>query len=191
MCVMLGSTGCFRSPTPRFFTLTPVSNEKESVVPSPQGPRVELVSFTMPPYLLDPRMSLVAGGNEVVRDEFERWAEDLDENFRRVLLENLSRELGSSNVSTIHAVATQPGSHMLRVEILKFDADTDGIARLRVRWSLTTEASPNQFVISEWSEQIQNDSTEARVRALSSLAASLSREIARQVKKPAATAQKP
>jgi uncharacterized lipoprotein YmbA len=136
-------------------------------------------------------MSLVAGGNEVVRDEFERWAEDLDENFRRVLLENLSRELGSSNVSTIHAVATQPGSHMLRVEILKFDADTDGIARLRVRWSLTTEASPNQFVISEWSEQIQNDSTEARVRALSSLAASLSREIARQVKKPAATAQKP
>ena len=182
MCVTLGLAGCFRSPTPRFFTLSPYLVDGGAVAPSPQGARVALVSLTLPPYLLDPRMSLVAGGNEVVRDEFERWAEDLDDNFRRVLLDNLSRELSSSNVATIEAIVPQPGTHMLRIEVLRFDADTDGVARLRVRWSLSTEASPSSFLISEWSEQIPEDTTEARVKALSALVASLSTTVASQVK---------
>ena len=182
MCVTLGLAGCFRSPTPRFFTLSPYVVGGGAVAPSPQGARVALVSLTLPPYLLDPRMSLVAGGNEVVRDEFERWAEDLDDNFRRVLLDNLSRELSSSNVATIEAIVPQPGTHMLRIEVLRFDADTDGVARLRVRWSLSTEASPSSFLISEWLERIEGNSIEARVKALSALVASLSTTVASQVK---------
>lgn len=181
----LGLTGCFRSPTPRFFTLSPTLNENASVAPSPQGARLGLVSLTLPPYLLDPRMSLVAGSNEVMRDEFERWAEDLDDNFRRVLLDNLSRELASSNVAAIEAIAPQPGTHMLRIEVLRFDADTDGVARLRVRWSLSTEAPPTSFLISEWSEKVEDDTTESRVKALSALVATFARDVVTRVKNAA------
>ncbi|MEY4700426.1 MAG: hypothetical protein RL326_613 [Pseudomonadota bacterium] len=181
VCVTLGLAGCFRSPTPRFFTLSPMINETASVEPSPQGARVGLVSLTLPTYLLDPRMSVVAGGNEVVRDEFERWAEDLDENFRRVLLENLSRELVSSNVAAIDGISAQPGTHMLRVEVLRFDADTEGVARLRVRWNLSSEASTGVFVISEWSEAVQDPTTQMRVKALSGLVSVFAREVASRV----------
>jgi len=181
VCVTLGLAGCFRSPTPRFFTLSPMINETASVEPSPQGARVGLVSLTLPTYLLDPRMSVVAGGNEVVRDEFERWAEDLDENFRRVLLENLSRELVSSNVAAIDGISAQPGTHMLRVEVLRFDADTEGVARLRVRWNLSSEASTGVFVISEWSEAVQDPITQMRVKALSGLVSVFAREVASRV----------
>jgi uncharacterized lipoprotein YmbA len=128
-------------------------------------------------------MSVVAGGNEVVRDEFERWAEDLDENFRRVLLENLSRELASSNVSMIDGIAAQPGTRMLRVEVLRFDADTEGLARLRVRWSLSNEASPGSFFMSEWSEAIQDPTTQTRVKALSALVSVFAREVATRLKR--------
>lgn len=180
VCVMFGIAGCFRSPTPRYFTLTPAVSEIAPAF-SAHGPRVGLVSLTMPPQLLDPRMSIVLGGNELVRDEFERWAEDLDENFRRVLLENLSRELASSNVSAIDVTTAQSGTRMLRVEVLRFDTDADGIARLRARWNLSTEASPSTFVISEWSEKIESETTESRVKALSALVAALARAVAGQV----------
>jgi uncharacterized lipoprotein YmbA len=182
LCVLFGLVGCFRSPTPRYFTLIPAVAESAPTTPSTQGPHVGLVSLTMPPYLLDPRMSLVAGDAEIVRDEFERWAEDLDENFRRVLLEDLSRELASSNVSAIDVTAARPGTRMLRVEVLRFDTDTDGIARLRIRWSLSTEVLPNSFNISEWSDKIESETTESRVKALSSLVGAFAHEVSTRAK---------
>lgn len=173
--------GCFRSPTARFFTLSPHIEQSQSSVLSPQGARVALVSLTLPSYVLDPRMSVIAEGNEVLRDEFERWAEDLDENFRRVFLDDLSRQLGSSNVYTSDAVAPQPGALLLRADVLRFDTDTDRMARLRVRWSLSSEGAAPSFVISEWTESFQEESSAARVKAMSALVASLAREVAAKV----------
>lgn len=181
-CATIGLVGCFRSPTPRFFTLTPSAERVDSSLISPQGPRVAVVSLILPPYLLDPRMSIIADGNEVVRDEFERWAEDLDANFRRVFVEDLSRELGSSNVSLSDLPPQATGGYALRAEVLSFDTDTAGAARLRVKWSLAADSAQSSFVISEWSEAVQGEATDARVRALSSLVAAFARDVAARVK---------
>jgi uncharacterized lipoprotein YmbA len=180
-CATIGLVGCFRSPAPRFFTLTPIAERANSGAMSPQGPRVTVVSLTLPAYLLDPRMCIITDGNEVVRDEFERWAEDLDTNFRRVFVEDLSRELRSSNISLSDSSTQSAGAHALRAEVLSFDTDTAGAARLRVRWSLERDAAQPSFVISEWSETMQGDTPGARAQALSSLIAAFAREIAAQV----------
>jgi len=177
-CAAFAIIGCFRSPEARFFTLSSHIEQSQSNVPSPQGARVALVSLTLPSYVLDPRMSVIAEGNEVLRDEFERWAEDLDENFRRVFLDDLSRQLKSSNVYTSDGVAPQPGALLLRADVLRFDTDTDRIARLRVRWSLRSEGTAPSFVISEWTEPFQEESSGARVKAMSELVASFAREVA-------------
>jgi len=71
---------------------------------------------------------------------------------------------------------------MLWAEILSFDTDTAGAARLRVRWSLGVDVTQSTFGISEWSETIQGETPDARVKALSSLVAAFAREVAGRVR---------
>ncbi len=183
ICTLATVSGCFRSPTPRFFILAPTTQGSPSSALSAQGPRVALAALTFPAYLLDPRMSVVAEGIEVRRDEFERWAEDLDANFRRVLLDDLSRELASTNVTAADSPFGQAGAQTLRVEVLGFDAAADGVARLRVRWSVATDSLTGAAVISEFSEHVSEETPGARAKALSSLVASLAQVIAGHIKK--------
>lgn len=186
MCVVFTvvAVGCFRSPSARFYSL--VSQERIATAQqlSPSGVELEVAPIIFPQYLDDPRMVVRFSGHGVERDEYDRWIEDLDLNFRRVLLSDISRYLKSSNVFSADVYAQRRGSHVVQIEVLQFDASEDGTAVLKARWLLgsSREAlASSTMTISEYEAKAEGSSTEARVTALSSLIDRFSREVAQKV----------
>ena len=55
-------------------------------------------NIELPDYLLKPQIVKYTSANEIVYDEFNRWAERLDENFARVMIENLSQMIPTNSI---------------------------------------------------------------------------------------------
>lgn len=182
--LVLFSAGCFRSPSSRFFSL--ISQQEAVQMPnlSPDGAHLEVAAIIFPQYLDDPRIAVRTGVNEVTRDEYERWVEDLTVNFRQALLSDLARDLKSSNVFSSDTYSQRRGSQVLQVEVLQFDVTDQGKALLKVRWAVgasrdTLAGAP--LALTEYTGTAEDSTSEARVSALSALIDSFSRDVALKV----------
>lgn len=185
--LMLSAFGCFRSPPSRFYSL--ISQRDAEVAPalSSDGVHLEVASVIFPQYLSDPRIAVRTGLNEISRDEYERWIEDPDVNFREAFLADLSRELKSSNVFSSDVYPQRRGARVLQVEVLQFDVTEEGKAFLKARWSTGVDRSALSTVpltVSEFTGLSEGSSSEARVAALSSLVREFSRVVAARVTGP-------
>jgi len=185
--LMLSSVGCFRSPPSRFYSL--ISQRDAEVVPalSSDGVHLEVASVIFPQCLSDPRIAVRTGMNEISRDEYERWIEDPDVNFREALLADLSRELKSSNVFSSDVYPQRRGARVLQVEVLQFDVTEEGKAFLKARWSTGVDRSALSTIpltVSEFTGLSEGSSSEARVAALSSLVREFSRVVAARITGP-------
>jgi uncharacterized lipoprotein YmbA len=146
------------------------------------GIQLEVASVVFPQYLDDPRIAVRTGVNEISRDEYERWIEDPDVNFRQALLDNLSRDLRSSNVFSSDVYPQRRGSRVLQVEVLQFDVTEEGRAFLRTRWATApdrTALATTPFTVSDFTAQAPNSSTQGQVSALSSLVREFSGHVAK------------
>ena len=182
--LLLTSVGCFRSPPSRFYSLISQQEAESSPVLSAEGIQLEVASVVFPQYLNDPRIAVRTGINEISRDEYERWIEDPDVNFREALLSDLSRELKSSNVFSSDVYPQRRGAQVLQVEVLQFDVTDEGRALLKARWATgadRTAVATVPLTISEFTGSAEGTSSEARVAALSALVRELAREIAARV----------
>jgi uncharacterized lipoprotein YmbA len=182
--LLVSSIGCFRSPPSRFYSLLSQQEIESNSPLSPDGIQLEVASVVFPQYLIDPRIAVRTGVNEISRDEYERWIEDPDVNFRQALLDNLSRELKSSNVFSSDVYPQRRGSQVLQVEVLQFDVTEEGRALLKVRWVAGLDRSALSsapLTVSEFSAQAQDGNSEARVEALSSLVRDFARGVAQRI----------
>ena len=182
--LMLTSVGCFRSPPSRFYTLISQQEAESSPALSAEGIQLEVSSVVFPQYLNDPRIAVRTGINEISRDEYERWIEDPDVNFREAPLSDLSRELKSSNVFSSDVYPQRRGAQVLLVEVLQFDVTDEGRALLKARWATgadRTAVATVPLTISEFTGSAEDNSSEARVAALSALVRELARDIAARV----------
>ncbi len=151
---------------------------------SSEGVALEVSSIIFPRYLDDPRIAVRTGSNEITRDEYERWVEDLTVNFRQALLNDLGRELKSSNVFSTETYSQRRGSQVLQVEVLQFDVTDEGRAILKVRWAVGArreDLASAPLVVSEYVGVVERDTTEARVAALSMLIDKLAFDVSRRV----------
>ena len=183
LCLGLVLVGCFRSPSTHFYSL--VSQDRNASAPQLSGEGLDLEVFPIifPQYLDDPRMVVRSSAHEMVRDEYERWIEALDVNFRRVLLNDLSRHLKSSNVFSSEVYTQRRGAQVVQVEVLQFDVSEAGTAVLKVRWAAapTREGlSSATLSVSEFAAQANGSSSEAQVAALSGLIDTFSLEVAQR-----------
>jgi uncharacterized lipoprotein YmbA len=148
---------------------------------------LEVASVIFPQYLSDPRIAVRTGLNEISRDEYERWIEDPDVNFREAFLADLSRELKSSNVFSSDVYPQRRGARVVQVEVLQFDVTEEGKAFLKARWSTGVDRSALSTVpltVSEFTGLSERSSSEARVAALSSLVCEFARVVAARVTGP-------
>ena len=184
LAMVVFSTGCFRSPSSRFYSLISQQEAEANPSLSSEGMHLEVASIIFPHYLDDPRIAVRTGVNEVTRDEYERWVEDLSVNFRQALLTDLALELKSSNVFSSDIYSQRRGNQVLQVEVLQFDVSDEGRALLKVRWALgaNREAlSSAPLVLSEYMGTAEDGTSEARVAALSVLIDKLCRDVAGKV----------
>jgi uncharacterized lipoprotein YmbA len=170
---------CGTTPPSRFYALEPMP---EAAQP---GADTGALSVNVGPVVvaegLD-RAQMVTrlGPNQLDLREYERWAEPLDENILRVLAENLSVVLKSQRIGTIPDSETHESSWLVTVNVLTFEAGTDGQATLAARWRLYKpgELAPSTTRKSVLVAPMPSRDGAGLAAAMSSNLAALARDIA-------------
>jgi len=128
-------TGCASSPPSRFYTLS------QTTIPAVTSPATYSVSVgpVSVPAVVD-RLQIVVrtDPNQVLIDEFNRWASPLKDDIARVVAGNLVSVLGTTQI-TLFPKSTAAGvSYRVIIDILRFDSELGKAATLDALWSVSS-----------------------------------------------------
>jgi uncharacterized protein len=132
-----------------------------------------------PGYLDRPQLVIRVSPNRFAVAENDRWAEPLEENFSRVLSQNLSILLQTDRIVAYPWERSQRPTYQIQVEVLRFEPNAEQVVELWVRWTVLDDAKKTIGLKESYlTKSARDKSTEASVAALSEAVADLSREIA-------------
>ena len=115
--------------------------------------------------------------------ENDRWAEPLEENFSRVLSQNLSILLQTDRIVPYPWVRSQQPTYQVQVEVLRFERNEEQTVELWARWTILDDARKTIGRKESYlTKPVGDKSTEASVAALSEAVADLSRDIASAIR---------
>jgi uncharacterized lipoprotein YmbA len=136
-----------------------------------------------PGYLDRQEIVIRAAQNRFDLFEYDRWAEPLDENFTRVLTQNLSVLLRTDQIVAYPWPIDKKPHYRVAIQVLRFEANSAREAELSVRWAVIDETGKEAPDLKEsrLTRPAKEKSIDAAVAALSETVADLSREIARTV----------
>ena len=122
--------------------------------------------------------------NQVVIADFAQWAGPLQENFGRVLAENLSVLLATDKVAIFPFARSTETDYNVTVYVTRFDGMPGDKAHLRARWAILDNKRKKTLFEKHTivSEPTKDDSLESLIGAESSTVAELSRQIAEAIK---------
>ncbi len=122
--------------------------------------------------------------NEIEVAEFAVWAGPLQENFSRVLAENLSLLLNTKKVGIFPGTKIKFFDYNIVVSVNRFDGRPGDRAHLRARWVILDKNRKNLLhqEHSVLSHSTKNDSIEAMVASQSQTVIDFSHEIAKVIK---------
>ena len=186
---LLSLAGCGSlSPRPdpsRFFALTPLV-EMEGAVKDPGAEQLSLgvgpVRF--PGYLDREELVTRISQNRFDVSPNDRWLEPLEENFTRVLAQNLSTLLRTDRIIRYPWPNSRRVTHQVEIEVLRFEPNSAQVIELSARWSLIDAGNKQTLSVKEsrLTRQAKAKSSEASAAAMSEALADLSREIADAVR---------
>jgi uncharacterized lipoprotein YmbA len=139
------------------------------------------------PQILDrPQIVTRSGPHKLNIDEFNRWAGRLDENFARVLAQNISSLLGTDQVAVYPWQTDFTPRYRIALKINYFEGQWGKDVLLETVWSVTDQEnqpgpSMQKTVINE--PLSAEPDYEALVAAHSRAIAQLSREIAQKIRR--------
>jgi hypothetical protein len=122
--------------------------------------------------------------NEVEIAEFSSWAGPLQENFSRVLAENLSLWLNTKKVAIFPGSKLPFYNYNVSINVTRFDGRPGDKTQLRARWVIL-DKKRKHILFQEHtilSQPTENDSMEALAASQSRLVVDFSREIAEAIK---------
>jgi uncharacterized lipoprotein YmbA len=115
--------------------------------------------------------------------ENDRWVEPLEENFSRVLAQNLSILLQTDRVIAYPWETNQRPNYQVRVEVLRFEPNGEQLVELWARWTILDAAKKSLTTKeSDLTRPARDKSTEASVAAMSETLIDLSKEIAAAIR---------
>ena len=167
----------------RFFTLSALSQpERMSQNRRLHSPGISLGigPVTLPGYLDRQEIVIRVAQNQINLAENDRWAEPLEENFSRVLSQNVAAILRADRINAYPWPIDKKPVYQVEVEVLRFEANTAQEAQLSARWTVRNSGKKDSIRYRETrlSRPAKARSTDASVAALSEVLADLSREIA-------------
>jgi hypothetical protein len=136
-----------------------------------------------PSYLDRQEMVVRSAQNRFEVSEHDRWAEPLQENFSRVLSENLALLLDTDLIIIYPWSPANRPSYQVEIEVLRLEANSERNGQLFARWSILDSANKKVAVVKESrvTRNAKEKSTDGSVAALSEAVGDLSREIAAAV----------
>lgn len=184
---------CGGSKPAQFYTLSTaaVENSKSAEMVGTDI-TVGVGPIKFPDYLLRPQIAIHTSRNELSYAEFNRWAEPLDENFTRVLTENLSREIPTDKIVHFPWRASSLVQYQVVIEVVQFVQKADNQIHLLARWHVLTHHDGSNTEIRFGKKSVLSHAAPAMVKEkpdydavvaiMSDLVADLSTEIAEGVK---------
>jgi len=182
--IMLAS-GCATTSRPvDFYTLSPVA---VSVQPAPAGNCRDVVvgigPVLWPRYLDRPQIVTRLSANRISFDEFHRWAGPLEDDFQRVLIDDLSKLLQTDYVIKYPGRLAYKPRYRVQLHIDQFDGRPGEAVTLKVAWAVVDENSGKDAALHHADLRVQStgEGYEAMVAAASEAVAELSRRIAAEL----------
>jgi len=134
-CVAALAAGCASAPS-RFYTL----NSTATGDGSPAAPCAVVVGPVSIPALVDrPQFTVQVAPNRVEVDEFNRWAEPLNQNIARVVAGDLAVLLGTSQVATVPLANFNP-AYQVTINIQRFESVPGKSALVEALWVVRKSA---------------------------------------------------
>jgi uncharacterized lipoprotein YmbA len=180
-CVSLGA-----KPDPsRFFALTslPRTGQKVQDATGTNALALGIGPVKLPGYLDREEIITRVSQNRFAVAENDRWVEPLEENFSRVLSQNLSILLQTDRIVAFPWERNQRPTYQVQVEVLRFEPNAEQMVELWARWSITDTTKKTVSVRESYlSRPAKDKSTEASVAALSEVVGGLSQEISASIR---------
>ena len=178
-------TGCATEPS-SFYTLSstlPAAERSTSL--ADKGLAVGIGPVRFPAFLDRPQVVSRIGANRLLVDEFHRWGGSLDDDFPRVLGENLAQLLGTSRILIEPAEVRFALDFRVVANVLSFEGTPEGDAVFKVRWGVLNPDLDQALVVREntYRSRAENASPEAMVAALSETLSAFSRDLADQLRR--------
>ncbi len=179
-------TGCIGpSPDADFYTLNSLTSVPDGNIRDPlrDDLSVGLKLSDLPKMIDRPNIVTRVSDNKVEVSEFHRWAGSLDEDFMRVLTENLSLLLNSTRVFSYPWQEYVRPEYRVYIKIIQIDGMAGKEATIKVKWTITDKEGMKPAVIKKFigNEPLLDSSYETFVSALSKLSADLSYEIGEEI----------
>src|SRR5262245_52680281 len=165
----------------RFFSLTslPRTGQTAQDAAGTSALVLGIGPIKLPGYLDRQQMVTRISQNRFAVAENDRWAEPLDENFSRVLSQNLSILLQTDKIVAYPWIRRQLTTYQVQVEVLRFEPNAEQVVELWARWTILDDQKETiDRKESFLTKPARDKSTEASVAAMSEAVADLSRDIA-------------
>lgn len=136
-CLVLLQAACIGGSTPpsHFYLLEPLS-ETVPANPNTNKLSISLTPIKIPRYLDRSQMVTAIGKNAYQIDELNRWAENLEDNMTRVMLQDLAA-LVPADVVLAKTARAQQVPLRLTISVLEFHVDSQGQAGLAAQWQVS------------------------------------------------------
>jgi uncharacterized lipoprotein YmbA len=185
LVLCLAPAGCISleaKPDPtRFFALTslPRSDQRPRDGAGTNGLALGIGPIKIPGYLDRAQIVTRVSQNRFAISENDRWAEPLDDNFLRVLSQDLSILLQTDRIVTFPWRRSQQPKYQVQVEVLRFEPNAEQSVELWARWSIIDNAKKIISVKESYLTRPAKDkSVETSVASMSQAVSDLSKEIA-------------
>ena len=130
--------GCGSSPPVRYFSLS--ADYAQEVDSRRDAPVMSLGPLRFPEYLERSQIVTRGRGNQMIVDDFNRWAEPLDQAIPRALAADVDRRLGNVVVIAFPNSSVSHVDYRVVGTINRFDVDQDRQALFSVQWSVNDSA---------------------------------------------------
>ena len=186
----LSLAGCGTlSPRPdpsRFFTLSSLPEVEQARLKNSTRPEKMFLGIgpiKFPAYLDRQELLIRSAQNRFLVSEHDRWAEPLQENFSRVLSENLALLLDTDLIIVYPWSPANRPLYNVEIEVLRLEPNSERNGQLFARWSILDGTNKKVAVVKESriTRTAKEKSADGSVAALSEAVGDLSREIATTV----------
>lgn len=184
MCLIVFSGCLLKSQPSQYYTLNPM--QRTETRPGPKSRfTVSVGPIFLPDSLKRPQIAIRTNDNQVGFSEFHKWAGQLKDDVKRILAENLSILLVEEGATVVTDDLLIEPDYRIVVNINRFDGKPGETAWLNAVWTLKDQKNPKIVTVTQslFTEKISGPEYPDLVNAQSRALASLSMEVAAEIKK--------
>jgi uncharacterized lipoprotein YmbA len=178
LIVFIAIIGCGGSKPSRYYLLSELK-QAESISLTSKQLKIGIGPIRFPEYLKRPQIGIFLSENQLSYAEYDRWAEPLDENFVRVLTENLSELVQVDEIYTYPFIGAPKIDYQLILDVREFGMDDQEQVTLSVQWQIfkTDDQESVSTQRASYVQKVNSDNYSSIVAGMSQTVENFSRHI--------------